>query len=182
MNEDVVMEIFGQPESLDVLADVLDAARSDGAGTGWDEYEASEEQLVAAAVDAVDEADMLRITLNDTRRPFPQTRAACKAAGLCYIVSAGPTGSEGYDRAVYWKPGMDDEFSSMIDGVAPMFSLSEIKQAYGEGLSGIEKCIARLDQLTLADVPKTLAASGEVTQNLKEWHERLKEYSKRGRP
>jgi hypothetical protein len=163
MASDVIIEIFGQIDTLDGLLAVA-AAAAEEALIDWttpiNEVEAAE-----AMIDAANwSASPFRLTRSDTHNHFDAVSAACRAHGVAYARYSGSTGSDGYDEAVAWKPGMEREGVFATDGAQPVIPLEAIAKAASEGIDAVRALVKKHQAASISEVERTLSVADDVVE------------------
>lgn len=169
MEECGVLEIFGRVEDPEALRVVIRSARWDDVSMDW-ATRATEDELVAAFLDAAEGGDWVRVVADSTRNNrvmFDETRAACRAAGLSYIHSCGTSGTDGYETAAYWTPGQEKEFEvGLVNGIDVAIPLREISEAADRGGDHLLKLVRDYSRKTLQHLDKKLEMSEECRASL----------------
>lgn len=166
MDECAVIEIFGSSDDAKAIVGVAEDAELDGMALDWNTYSPSEE-IIEAMIEASQEGEWLRLVCDDCD-DLDHIRKACREANLCYILSRGISGDEGYHSATYWRPGFEEEHTAgLVDGITLAIPYEEIRQAAAVGMEAVRTLLTDFERNTLVHVEKRLRLSPEVASELK---------------
>lgn len=139
MSCDIEIKIFGTVANPEAIWDLADSAAAEGR-INWRET-IDRDAFLDLLVQAATEGRALTLTRPETTDFFEGVTAACKSAGLSYVVSYGDSGAEGFAEGFSWQPGMDQEFHFLLDGKDPTLKVKDVRKAAQSGIEAVNALI-----------------------------------------
>ena len=162
MKYDAFIEIFGTLDDADNLDLLANAAASEG-GLTW-EQGLLPSTAATDILESLEEGKPLTLYVNEQdRTPFPMVRRVCQSAGLSYVMNLGPAGDEGFDMAISWKPGWDEECDTPIGAQGlPSIPFAELEEAVSQGLDRVRELMTSAKSGLLLEEDRSLTLSPDM--------------------
>lgn len=143
MASDVVINIFGDVQDVDVLSNLARTGALEG-GIDWN-VEATTEEMADFILEMAESGEPVTLVANDVRRMdemFPQVRHLARNSGLSYALVFGAAGEEGYETGISWRHGLvEEQYFNLGDDSEPTVSLAHLKDAYAAGPEAVAALI-----------------------------------------
>jgi hypothetical protein len=142
MASDAEIKIFGKPADPEAVWDLAVSAAAEGKINWLHSFKISE--FSGLLEQAAQEGRALTFTARCSTDVFEDTRSACQAAGLSYVVSQGNPGMEGFTNGLAWHPGMSDEYRFLLDGKHAVLRIADVQKAARQGIEAVNALVDRV--------------------------------------
>lgn len=147
MSFDVEISIFGRVAAPAGVAELADAAASEGHLDWATQIDADE--FVGLLEKAERERRALVLTRRDTYDDaFDAVKTACRAAGLSYVMFIGDKGAENFSNGATWHPGMTEEREFLLAGKEPVLKAADVRTAAAHGVEAVTALVERVTNAT----------------------------------
>jgi hypothetical protein len=142
MASDAEIKIFGKVSNPEAVWDLAVSAATEGKIDWLHAFKIGE--FSGLLQRAAHEERALTLTVRCAAGVFEDTRSACQAAGLSYVVSCGIPGAEGFTDGFAWRPGMKEEVEFLLDGKDPVLKIADVQKAARRGIESVNALVDRV--------------------------------------